>query len=741
MANQLSEETPSISTERNKILNKYRGLLKAKRHDLNKDEVKYIRKAFNYALETGKSKQNYLGEPYILFILGIVKIIAREIDLGYEAIVSAFLLPTVQEEGISKKAVKEEFGENVSHIIDGLIEISRYDTLYNLLQMENYRKMILAVSDDLRVILIKLAQRLYTMRHLHRLSSQRQTTYAMEVVQLYAPLAHRLGLHNLKTELEDLSLRYTRPEAYKNIENKLKATAKRRNRFIQRFTHPIKEELNKRGFDFDIKARTKSIHSIWDKMQTKHVEFEEIFDIFAIRIIINSIKTDEKSDCWEVYSVVTNLYQPNPSRLRDWISVPKSNGYESLHTTVVTSSGKWVEVQIRTQRMHEIAERGLAAHWKYKGGKEDKKEDQWLEKIRQVLEDSVSTPDFSNNLQLSIYDDEIFVFTPKGELKKLTKGSTVLDFAFDIHTDLGATCIGGKVNEKNVSIKHVLKNGDTVEINTGKNQTPKSSWLEFVKTSKARTKIKQILAKEKHTEVENGKEMVQRKFRNWKLQFNDYNITKLLTLLGYKKGTDMYYDIAMGKVDLSHLKEDMIHDEHKQKEEEQQKARDRELTVEPTPEMETKQDDFLVIENQIKNVDYTLAKCCNPIYGDPVFGFIAVTGGIKIHRKDCPNAAQLIRKYPYRVLKAQWSEQRKNSYYETLIHVYGIDEMGIVNRISSVISKDLRVNMRSISFDSDDGMFNGRISLLVRSIEHLNQLINKLEKVKGVFEVNRTIEE
>lgn len=731
--------------EKNKILNKYRGLLRLKRDDLTKEEVKLIRKAFNLSMASCSNKNDYLGEPYIYYVFGIIRIVASEFDLGYSAIASIFLYPSWEDGSISAEEVEKIFGANIFNIINGISKISKYDSLYNLMQSENYRKFILAISSDIRVILIKLAQRLYTMRRLNRFSKEHQMSYSLEVAQMYAPLAHRMGLYNLKSELEDIALKYTKPETYKSIGNKLRITATRRNRFIRKFIQPISEELRKQGYNFEIKGRTKSIHSIWNKMRTKDVEFEEIFDIFAIRIILKNTLKDERSDCWAVYSIVTNLYQPNPRRLRDWVSIPKSNGYESLHTTVVGPGGKWVEVQIRTERMNEIAEKGLAAHWRYKGGKEDMSSEHWLSRVREVLENTAAdTTDFMNNIKLSLYTDEIFVFTPKGDIKKLPQGATVLDFAFDVHSDVGASCLGARVNDKNVTIKHKLNNGDTIEIITSKNQSPKASWLEYVVTPRARSKIKQILAKDKYAEAENGKDTVRRKFKNWKLSFDDKNVNRLLEFFGYKKSSDMYYDIASGKINLADFKEFLTGAVEKKKEEDELKRQletEKELRIEPNPEIEAKKDDFLIIENEIEKVDYTLAKCCNPIFGDNIFGFITISEGIKIHRKDCPNAKQLMSKYQHRILNTRWTEKKAGSYYETVIKIFGIDEIGIVNNISSVISKDLRVNMRAITFDSDNGKFNGTIKLLVNNTEHLDQLMKKLERVKGIIEVVRSNEE
>jgi GTP pyrophosphokinase len=726
-----------IEKGKNKILNRYRGLLQATGGTLTKDEQKALRTAFNMALNASAEKKDYLGEQYIFFPIGVARIVAKELDLGYHSLICSLLYNFVRDGEISVSRIKAVFGDKIVNIINGLSELSRYDSIYHLLQTENYRKLILSISSDIRVVLIKLAQRMYVMRHLHRLPKKDQVKQSLEVTQLYSPLAHRLGLYNLKTELEDLAFKYQYPEAYRNIVEKLKNTATKRNRYIRRFIKPIKDELEKQGFDIDIKGRTKSVTSIWNKMENKQVEFEEVYDLFAIRIIINNKIKDEKSDCWSVYSVVTNIYQPNPSRLRDWISVPKSNGYESLHTTVIGPGRKWVEVQIRTNRMNQIAERGLAAHWKYKGGKEDSKTENWLAQIRELLDSNGNdNNDPIENIKFNLFTDEVFVFTPKGDLKKFPKGATVLDFAFDIHTDVGSTCTGAKVNERNVPIRHKLRNGDTIEILTSKNQKPKSDWLEFVSTTKAKSKIKQVIRQEKQDEARNGKEIFKRRLKNWKISFNDENIQKLLHHLKYKKVVDLYYDIASGKIDLTQHKDLFVHPE---KEEKQDEAPT--LKVDTPIETKSKGDDFLVIEDQIENVDYKLAKCCNPIFGDDIFGFISVSGGIKIHRKDCPNAQQLRSKYNYRILKTKWKQKHDKAYYEANINVFGFDDIGIVNNISSIISNDLRVNMRSISFNSNEGMFEGKIGLLVRNADHLNDVMKKIENVKGITAVERQLED
>jgi len=562
-----------------------------------------------------------------------------------------------------------------------------------------------------------------------------QLKKAMESLSIYAPLAHRLGLYQIKSELENLSLKYLKPDVYRHIIKKLEQSTSKREKYIKKFVEPLEKELKQEGFSFEIKGRPKSVYSIWQKMEKQQIPFEQVYDIFAIRIIINSAPKREKTDCWKAYSVVTDLYQPNPQRLRDWISVPKSNGYESLHITVVGPDKKWVEVQIRTRRMDEVAEKGFAAHWRYKGIKSDKGVDTWMNKIRGLLEaDRENAVELIDSFKLNLYTSEVFAFTPTGELRKLPKGATVLDFAYDIHTDVGYHCIGAKVNQKNVSIRQEIKNGDHIEIITSKNQKPKTDWLNFIFTSKARAKVKQAIREDLNKQAEEGKERFKRRLKNWKVSYSEELVTKLVTYLKEEGSADFFHKIAIEAIDLTELKDlitkptsalyvekPITHDETKHKKE---KA---------LPEKE----DFLIIDEKIKNLDYKLAKCCNPIYGDDVFGFVTVSDGIKIHRTDCPNARELLTRYNYRVLKAKWRKSKQVASFQTTIKVSGIDELGMLNKISNVISNDLKVHMRSISIDTHDGLFEGNIKLYVESTKHLDAIMSKIKKNKGVLKVLR----
>lgn len=596
--------------------------------------------------------------------------------------------------------------------------------------------MLLTLSSDIRVILIKLADRLYVMRNLHKLDEPGQQAVSSETFHIYAPLAHRMGLYNMKSELEDLHLKYTHAKAYREVVDRLRETKASREKFIAGFIAPLQEKLEAEGFEFDIKGRTKSIHSIWSKMKRQDVDFEEVYDLFAIRIVLKSPPEREKSDCWKVYSIVTDLYQPNPNRLRDWISVPKSNGYESLHTTVVVPGGRWVEVQIRTERMNEVAEKGLAAHWKYKGGSDRAEMEDWLNRIREVLESpEPDAEDIIDDFKQSVYNKEIFVFTPKGDLRKFSAGASVLDFAFDVHSEVGMCCVGAKVNGKTVPIRHVMSNGDKVEIITSKNQKPKQDWLQYVKTSKAKSKIKQALQEAKLIDSDNGREILRRRFRNWKIEFEDSNINKLLRHYKLKTATDLYYLVATEKIDLMEIKELLLG-----KAQAATPGKSTEIGDEAVEKMVStavRQEDYLVIDKNLDQVEYKLAKCCNPIYGDEIFGFVTVNSGITIHRVNCPNAKRLISRYGYRIVKARWAVTGEEIYLPATIRVTGVDDIGILSKISDTISKDLRVNMRSVSIDSNDGIFEGTITLFVKDTGHLDLLIRRLARIKGVLNVSR----
>ncbi len=724
----------TVSIEYAHLINlHYRRLLHLARKQFSEDDVELIRKACHFIEDACEARAGNISyQKQFIHSLSIAQTVAEEISLGAASVVGA-LLYTFEESGyITHEMIRQEFGEYIDNLMSGLKAISAIPLHQTSAQAENFRKLIISLARDIRVILIRLSDLIVRTRNISEYSKEDQLRLAYESMQVYAPLAHRLGLYSIKTELEDKALSILEPEAYHSIEQKLRESARKRNKFIKEFIAPIDRDLKTHGFQYEIKSRTKSIYSIWRKMTRQNVDFEEVYDIFAIRIILESVAENEKEDCWRAYSIVTDIYQPNPLRLRDWISVPKSNGYESLHTTVIGPGGNWVEVQIRTRKMDVIAEKGLAAHWKYKSGVEESDLDTWINKVRELLEapEQESTA-LVDDLKLSLYTKEVFIFTPKGDLKRLPKGSTVLDFAFEVHTGVGSSCVGAKVNGKNVPIRYVLNNGDRVEIMTSKNQKPKQDWLEFVATSKAKNKIRQSLNEEIVKQSEHGKELLKRRLRNWKIAYNDETIRKLLQFYKLKTAMDLYYQIAEEKIDIVEVKEILLRSEEEPvlKAEQGPGSSVTEFKQEVTAE---KGSDFLFIDEKLGNVDYKLAKCCSPIPGDAIFGFVTVNEGIKIHRVNCPNAAQMLGRYGYRIVKAQWTKIDARAFFETAIKVTGLDEMGVVSRLSDVISKDMKVNMRSISIESTDGVYEGIIKILVKDIRHLDTLIARLLKVKGV---------
>jgi guanosine-3',5'-bis(diphosphate) 3'-pyrophosphohydrolase len=740
MATKPSGVTIDLEAERKEILKRYRALLKASRRQLEKGDKQIIRKAFDLALEAHKDMRRKTGEPYIYHPIAVAQICAEEIGLGTTSIVCALLHDTVEDTDITLDDVRGMFGEKVAKIIDGLTKISGvFDQQTNSIQAENFRKMLLTLSDDIRVILIKLADRLHNMRTLESMKRDKQLKIASETMYLYAPLAHRLGLNAIKTELEDLGLKYTETEEYDDIALKLKETEPERKRFIQKFILPISEILKEQGFKARIFGRPKSIYSIYNKVRFKGVPFEEIYDIFAIRIIIDTPSEREKSDCWRVYSIVTDFYHPNPDRLRDWISTPRANGYESLHTTVMGPDGKWVEVQIRTERMDEVAEKGYAAHWKYKDavtGVESKESqlEEWLRKIRDVLESTEENAlDFIDDFKLNLFAEEIFVFTPKGEMRTLPIDSTALDFAFDIHTKVGESCIGAKVNHKLVPLSHSLKSGDQVEILTSKKQQPKEDWLNFVVTARAKSKIKAALKEEKRKVAEEGRELLERKFEHQKIEFTVQNINELQMYLRLPSAQELFYRVAKGVISVKHIKA-----WHKEKLKPAKTTKNEPSLEQVVKEIRGKKagEDALVIGDNLTKIEYKLSPCCNPIPGDDVFGFITINEGIKIHRVTCPNALQMMSNYAYRIVKARWTQQEQISFLAG-IHITGIDEVGLVNNVTKIISSELSVNMRSLSFDTKDGTFDGTIMLFVHDTIHLTDLMKKLRKVNGVIAVTR----
>lgn len=715
--------------EQKQVVNRYRGLLRACRNNVSVEDKKMISRAFKEIVRLYQDKRSPNGEPYIFHIVNVARICIDDIGLGGTSIISALIYESVADKLQNIVEIEKHFNSTIASIVDGLTKLASLDLKNPTSQADNFRELILTLSNDARVILIKLADRLEKMRSLSGVNKSTQLKVSWETFHLYAPLAHRLGLYRLKSELEDLAMKYTNEEEYRSILRKLRNTTARRNKFIKDFIDPIEHELNKRNLDFEIKGRPKTIYSIWKKMQKQGVGFDEVYDVFAIRVIINSLPENEKSDCWQVYSIITDSWHPNPERLRDWISVPKSNGYESLHTTVVGPEGKWVEVQIRSKRMDDVAERGLAAHWKYKGIKQDKGLDQWVSKVRELLESPTSAPeDLVDHFKLNLYQKEIFAFTPNGDLRKYPQGATVLDFAFDIHSDIGSKCVGAKVNGRNVPIKQILKNGDVVEIITSKNQRPKTDWLQIVVTGKAKAKIKQCLREEKNKQLSIGKEMLYRRLKNWKITDTDEAVNILRRHLKLKNSAMLFEHISLEKVNLTDLKSILVQPEKSEMvsdvtEEPKQKTQERRNSI---------SSDYLVIDEKLVNIDYRLAKCCNPIFGDNIFGFVTIKEGIKIHRTNCPNAAQLHEKWGYRVVNAKWKESKSEASFQTTIKVTGFDELGMINKISEIISKDLKVNMRSFAINSANGLFEGRIQVYVTDTKHLDMLLYKLTKIKGI---------
>jgi len=723
--------------EKKEILNRYKNLLRASRRRMEKGDKTLIRKAFEMALDAHKDMRRKSGEPYIYHPIAVAQICAEEIGLGTTSIVCALLHDTVEDTDITIEDIKGMFGERIAKIIDGLTKISGVFDQTSSLQAENFRKMLLTLSDDIRVILIKLADRLHNMRTLESMAHDKQIKIASETLYLYAPLAHRLGLNAIKSELEDLGLKYTHRDAYDDIAEKLKESEPERKKFIAKFIEPLKDILKDQDFKFRIFGRPKSIFSIYNKIKHKGVSFDEIYDLFAIRIIINSKPEEEKADCWKIYSIITDFYHPSPERLRDWISTPKANGYESLHTTVMGPEGKWVEVQIRTDRMDEIAEKGYAAHWKYKDTASEKESqlEEWIGKIREMLESPEENAlDFIDDFKLNLFAEEIFVFTPKGEMRTIPSGATALDFAFDIHTKIGEQCIGAKVNHKLVPLSYELKSGDQVEILSSKKQRPNDDWLKFVITAKAKSKIKNALKEQRKKTADEGREILERKFYRHKLEFTIQNIKEFAGFLKLPSTQEVFYRAAKDVIGSEEVKEYVNFKKHPEKY--VNKKLEQQHTIEELVNTKRGKSDWLVIGDDMEKLDYKLSTCCNPIPGDDVFGFITVGEGIKIHRVNCPNAVKLLSNYAYRVVKAKWNSQQLLTFLAS-IKIKGTDALGIVNNITKIISTQHNVNMRSITFDTEDGIFEGMVMVYVHSTEHLNQLSNNLKKVPGVISVQR----
>ena len=703
-----------------------------------KDEEKvfaHIKKS----LRNGAVGRDVFGLNPILMALQTAQIAVDEIGLKRDGVLAILLYAVAETDDAGLENIRQEFGDSVARIIHGICKIQELYKKNPVIESENFRNLLLSFAEDMRVILIMIADRVNLMRQIRDAeNAEAKTEVSEEASYLYAPLAHKLGLYKLKSELEDLSLKYLEHDAYYMIKDKLNATKKSRDAYIERFIAPIDKKLRDAGFKFHMKGRTKSIHSIWQKMKKQQCGFEGVYDLFAIRIILDAPVDKEKMQCWQVFAIITDMYQPNPKRMRDWLSVPKSNGYESLHITVLGPESKWVEVQIRTERMDEVAERGLAAHWRYKGVKGESGLDEWLNSIRTALEnkDDLQVID---QFKMDLYEDEVFVFTPKGDLMKFPKGATVLDFAYRIHSNIGNHCIGAKINNKAVTFRYVLKNGDQVEITTSGAQKPKQEWLNIVKTSRAKAKIRMAM---KELMVKDGayaKEMFERRLKNRKIELDESTVSHLIKKLGFKEANDFYRHIADGALDVNDViekyQEQQRHDNNAQP---QQPARSAETFnyENPNEAIAGGSDDVLVIDRNLKGVDYSLAKCCHPIYGDDVFGFVTVNGGIKIHRTDCPNAPELRKRFGYRVVKAKWSG-KGNSQYSITLKIIGNDDIGIVNNITSIISKEEKIMMRSINIDSHDGLFSGNLVVNVEDTSRLEQLIKKLRNIKGIKQIIR----
>ena len=723
----------NIEQEKKEILNRYRALLRACSEKTSAKEKKDIRKAFNLAVDAHKDMRRKSGEPYIYHPIAVAHIAAKEIGLGKISIICALLHDVVEDTEYTLKDIENIFGKKVAKIIDGLTKIQDVFDKNVSLQAENFRKMLLTLSDDVRVILIKLADRLHNMRTLDSLSKQKQLKIASETLYLYAPLAHRLGLYPIKSELEDLGLKFTKAEVYKAIAEKLRETKEERRKYILKFSKPIKNKLKEENIKYTIQGRPKSIFSIRNKMVKKGVDFDNVFDKFAVRIIVDSKIEKEKSDCWKIYSIVTDFYKPNPDRLRDWISTPKENGYESLHTTVMGEDGKWVEVQIRSNRMDEIAEKGYAAHWKYKqNNKKESSLDNWIKKIRDLLENpSSNAVDFIDDFKLNLYSGEIYIFTPAGELKTLPKGATALDFAFEIHTDIGLKCMGIKVNGKLVSLSHILNSGDQVEVITSKKQRPRKDWLRFVVTSRAKSKIKSALKEDKKKIAIIGKEIAERKLKHLKIKITKKTETALIKHFGTGDSLELYFRFGTGAISNSEIKNFV-----------NLKNRGWYQTIRNKfygpPNIKKKNSEKIIVFNDDDEVlDYKLANCCNPIPGDMIFGFLTVVDGIKVHRFDCPNSIQLRSNYSYRILNGKWINKEEIDFIAT-INIKGIDSVGLMNKVTQIISNQMNVNIKSINISTDDGVFEGIITLKVHNVSFLKELTKKIQKIDNISSITRT---
>ncbi len=723
--------------EKKLILREYRALLRGLKAKLKPGDKKTIRLAFEMAAEAHKTMRRKSGEPYILHPLAVARICVEEIGLGVRSTICALLHDTVEDTDITLDDIERDFGSEIARIVDGLTKISNVIDVNASQQAENFKKILLTLTDDPRVILIKLSDRLHNMRTLDSMKQEKQLKIASETVYVYAPLAHRMGLYNMKTEMEDLAMKYLEPEAYKEIARKLAETKRERTKYINEFIRPLKEKLEKGGFNYEIYGRPKSIHSIWNKIKKKGVAFEEVYDLFAIRIILDSPPEKEKEDCWKVYSIITDEYNPSPERLRDWLSNPKSNGYEALHTTVMGPQGRWVEIQIRTKRMNEIAEKGLAAHWKYKEGTNDENRfDKWFQQIREVIgNQETDSIDFLQDFKTSFLAEEIFIYTPKGDVKMLPVGSSALDFAFSIHSAIGTKCIGAKVNHKLVPISHKLRSGDQVEIITSNKQKPTEDWLGFVVTAKAKGRIKDALKEEKRKIAEEGKYILQRKLEGMHADYNQHNIDELVTWYKFSSSLDLLYQLAIKNLDLKDLKEFKVVGG----------KIEAPKPVKLVPEKQEhhahqhipKKDTELIIFGESSDkIVYNLANCCKPIPGDDVFGFVTTGKGLTIHRTNCPNAAKLMANYGHRVVKTKWAKNKEISFL-TGLRIIGLDDVGVVSKITNLISAELKINIAAITIEAKEGLFEGNIKLYVHDKEELDELVRRLKAMNGINSVDR----
>ncbi|MFY7670878.1 RelA/SpoT family protein [Tenacibaculum sp. MEBiC06402] len=733
------EYTATIEEENKEIANRYKDLLKGTYQTLSEDDKKLIRKAFEVAVEAHSSQRRKSGEPYIFHPIAVAKIVAYEIGLGATSIAAALLHDVVEDTQYTVEDMQQLFGETVARIVSGLTKISRLkqDQDYSI-QAENFRKMLLTLHDDVRVILIKIADRLHNMQTMDAMPPHKQVKIASETLYIYAPLAHRLGLYNIKTELEDLGLKYTEPDVYNDILLKIKENKEEQQKYIDSFNSKIREALDQVGFKYQIKGRFKSIYSIRRKMRKQNVSFDEVYDKFAIRIIYEPTSDDEKFDAWKIYSIVTDFYKPNPARLRDWISQPKSTGYEALHITVVGPDAKWVEVQIRSERMDEIAEKGYAAHFKYKQGDEHENGlDDWLNRLKETLENNtLNAVDFVEDFKLNLYAKKIYVFTPKGDLKSLPKGASALDFAFAIHTDVGLKTRGAKVNGKLVPLSYELKSGDQVDILTSATNKPNSRWLDFVMTARARTKIKSALKADEKKIAEEGKAILARKLRHLKINYDEKLIHEIASYFNLQTSFDLFYRIGNGAIDNTLLKEfvsqrsspimNFLKNPFK---------RNSHKNITDTEEV-TNKFDALVFGQEEEKLEYSLSVCCKPIPGDSVFGFVTINDGIKVHKNNCPNAISLQSNFAYRIIKAKWIDSTKQE-FSAILMVSGVDNKGIVNNITRIISSNMDVFINSINISGNAGIFEGKISLTVKNRNQLTKLINNIKKVDGVQKVTR----